>query len=100
MNKSSFSRSVLRGAICSGVTAAAFASAAKLTPTQMKLIRAGERELTFRQKKAVSQLTGKSCGQLAALDIEPDGGSFTDLMNGWAEVIADRRTSPKPRARH
>ena len=102
MAKHSFSRSVLRGAISSGFTAAAFATATKLSPAQVKSIRAGELELNTRQRRAVKRLTGRTCGQLAALDLEPDGGPFTELMNGWADVadaFAQRPSSPRARAR-
>jgi hypothetical protein len=87
----------------SGFTEAALVGATKLAPRRFKAVRAGSVELTSRQKKAIDQLTGKTCGQLAALELEPHGGPLTELMDSWAEAVPVRQrvstTKAKKRAR-
>jgi len=82
-----------------GFTEAALVSVTKLNASQFKAIRAGTVELTSLHKKAIEQLTGKTCGQLAAFDLEPQGGPLTELMAQWAAVVPVRHRTKSAKAK-
>jgi hypothetical protein len=93
-----YSKPIVGGLRLLGLSDTAIQRAAGLTAAAFRAIANGEREFTDRQLLSVERATDKSIMELAAMVLEPEGGSFTELAEASGEFrrsIAGRRSSLK-----
>src|SRR5438874_382814 len=95
MAAAGFHSAVLHGMLHRGFNEAFIAQTADVSPKRLKAVFADKAQLTYRQIVALEERAGMTAGQLAALYLEPRGGSFTQL----ADKLASCRSKPLKRRR-
>jgi hypothetical protein len=96
MASAGFSSAVLHGMLRRGLDQPAIAEIVALPLQRVKAILEEKARLSFRQLEAIEQFTGLTDGELAALHVEPQGGSFTELATTFARL----RCKPLPKRRN
>ena len=84
MRNDAFSRAILSGLRARGMSSAEISTATGLSARELESVEHGANELALGTLSRIEQATGMSCGQLAALAAEPNGGPLTDLYNATA----------------
>ena len=99
MPGTSYSKAILKGMRTRGLSDTEILKITGISPKVLGLITAGKRELSTAVVRKIENATGRTGGQLAALAVEPNGGPFTKLMDGWAKVRVAASASSARRTR-
>ena len=86
MATSSFSKAVLRGLDKAGFSGSAISKMTRLSQTQLKCVRAGDLRLKDQHLARIERATNRLVGEFAAMDLEPEGGPYTELMAEFADI--------------
>jgi 5,10-methylenetetrahydrofolate reductase len=90
-----FSSAILHGMKRQGFDEEALANMTGLSPARLVSVLAGKQGLTDRQLDAIEAAAEITGGELAAMHLEPHGGSFTEL----AAILGECRSRPLGRQR-
>jgi len=86
MTKGTFSQAVVAGLEIRGFSRPEIRTITGVSDATFALVLTGKSDFSDRALSKIEQAAGATGGQLAALALEPRGGSLTKLMEGWAEV--------------
>lgn len=86
MPAETFTQSVIRGLQLNGYSIKSISGLIGVSISTITAMRRGDREITNDEAFALEDKVGLSAGQIACAAIEPDGGKFSEMIDGLAET--------------
>ena len=86
MASPTYSATILKGLLLLGLSEADISTCASLTVAQQRDIIVGTSDLSDEQIQRIELTVGLTAAQLAALELEPNGGPLTTLGKVWADA--------------